>query len=53
MPSMAVARQGYKGFQKNTRVVITGLRNRILAGATAYLPRNTLLGIVKHLQSPK
>jgi short-subunit dehydrogenase len=53
MPSMAVARQGYKGFQKNTRVVITGLRNRILAGATAYLPRNTLLGIVKNLQSPK
>jgi short-subunit dehydrogenase len=53
MPSMAVAKQGYKGFQKNTRVVITGLRNRILAGATAYLPRNTLLGIVKNLQSPK
>ncbi|MGN6148659.1 MAG: SDR family NAD(P)-dependent oxidoreductase [Rhizomicrobium sp.] len=53
MPSMAVAKQGYRGFQKNTRVVITGLRNRILAGATAYLPRTTLLGIVKNLQSPK
>jgi short-subunit dehydrogenase len=53
MPSMAVAKQGYRGFQKNTRVVITGLRNRILAGATAYLPRKTLLGIVKNLQSPK
>ena len=53
MPSMAVAKLGYKGFQKNTRVVVTGLRNKILAGATAYLPRNTLLGIVKNLQSPK
>jgi short-subunit dehydrogenase len=53
MPSMAVAKQGYRGFQKNTRVVITGLRNRILASATAYLPRTTLLGIVKNLQSPK
>jgi short-subunit dehydrogenase len=53
MPSMTVAKQGYRGFQKNTRVVITGLRNRILAGATAYLPRATLLGIVKNLQSPK
>ena len=53
MPSMAVARQGYRGFQKNTRVVITGLRNKILANAVPYLPRTTLLGIVKNLQSPK
>ncbi|MGN6517326.1 MAG: SDR family NAD(P)-dependent oxidoreductase [Rhizomicrobium sp.] len=53
MSSMSVARLGYRGFQRNTRVVITGLRNKILAGATAYLPRNTLLGIVKNLQSPK
>jgi len=53
MPSMAVAKLGYRGFQKNTRVVITGLRNKILAGATPYLPRTTLLGIVKNLQSPK
>lgn len=52
MPSMAVAKLGYRGFQRNTRVVVTGLRNRILAGATAWMPRNTLLGIVKNLQSP-
>src|SRR5690242_13741255 len=52
MSSMAVAKLGYRGFQRNTRVVVTGLRNKILAGATAYLPRNTLLGIVKNLQSP-
>jgi len=52
MSSMSVAKLGYKGFQKNTRVVVTGLRNRILAAATAWMPRNTLLGIVKNLQSP-
>jgi hypothetical protein len=52
MSSMTVAKQGYRGFQKNNRVVITGLRNRILAGATGFLPRKTLLGIVKNLQSP-
>ena len=53
MSSMSVARQGYRGFQRNTRVVVTGLRNKILAGAVPYLPRTTLLGIVKNLQSPK
>lgn len=52
MPSMTVAKQGYRGFQKNTRVVITGARNRLLARAVPYLPRATLLGIVKNMQSP-
>jgi short-subunit dehydrogenase len=49
---MTVAKQGYRGFQKNTRVVITGARNRLLARAVPYLPRATLLGIVKNMQSP-
>jgi short-subunit dehydrogenase len=53
MPSMAVAKLGYRGFQRNTRVVITGLRNKIQARAVPYLPRETLLGIVKNIQSPK
>ncbi|HEY5337783.1 MAG TPA: SDR family oxidoreductase [Rhizomicrobium sp.] len=53
MPSMTVAKQGYRGFQRNTRVVITGARNRLLANMTPFLPRGTLLGIVKNLQSPK
>jgi len=52
MSSMAVAKQGYRGFQKNTRVVITGARNRFLARAVPYLPRKTLLGIVHNMQSP-
>ncbi|HUB85236.1 MAG TPA: SDR family NAD(P)-dependent oxidoreductase, partial [Rhizomicrobium sp.] len=52
MSSMSVAKLGYRGFQKNTRVVITGTRNKVLAGLTPFLPRSTLLGIVKGLQSP-
>ena len=52
MPSIAVAKLGYRGFQKNTRVVITGARNRLLARAVPYLPRKTLLGIVHNMQSP-
>ncbi len=40
----------FAAFRKNTRVVVTGLRNRILAGATAYLPRKTCRsGIVERI----
>jgi len=52
MTSASVAKQGYRGFQRNTRVVITGLRNRLLARAAPFLPRKTLLGIVHNMQSP-
>jgi uncharacterized protein len=52
MTSASVAKQGYRGFQRNTRVVITGLRNRLLARSAAFMPRKTLLGIVHNLQSP-
>ena len=52
MTSATVAKQGYRGFQRNTRVVITGLRNRFLARMTPFLPRTTLLGIVHNMQSP-
>jgi hypothetical protein len=52
MPSMAVAKQGYRGFQKNTRVVVTGFRNKLLAASGPFMPRKTLLGIVYNLQSP-
>ena len=52
MPSMAVAKQGYRGFRRNSRVVVTGLRNKLLAGLAPYLPRRRLLGIVYDMQSP-
>ncbi len=52
MPSMDVAREGYLGFQRNKRVVVTGTRNAVLATATRFLPRVVLLRLVRNLQSP-
>jgi short-subunit dehydrogenase len=52
MSSASVARMGYRAFQKNQRVMITGLRNRVLARLGAFLPRKTLLATVYNLQSP-
>jgi hypothetical protein len=52
MTSAAVAKQGYRGFASNRRVVVTGARNRFLASAVPFLPRKTLLGIVHNMQSP-
>lgn len=51
-PSMPVAREGYEGFKKNKPVVITGARNAFQAGLVKYLPRKTLLKIVRRVQSP-
>jgi hypothetical protein len=52
MPSMDVAREGYLGFQRNKRVVVTGARNAVLAAATRFLPRVLVLRLVRNLQSP-
>ncbi len=52
MASAPVAKMGYRGWQKNRRVVITGARNRLLATLAPFLPRRTLLGIVHNMQSP-
>lgn len=52
MTSAAVAKQGYRGFQRNRRVVVTGARNAMLASLAPFLPRKTLLGIVHNMQSP-
>ena len=51
-PSMPVAEAGYRGFLKNTPVVITGSRNRAMAELVRFVPRRTLLRIVKQIQSP-
>ena len=53
MGSMEVAAQGYAGFRNNQRVVITGASNAMTARLVPFLPRETLLGIVRGLQSPK
>jgi len=52
-PSMPVAEAGYRGFQRNQRVVITGARNRAMAELVRFLPRRTLLRVVKHIQGTR
>jgi short-subunit dehydrogenase len=52
MSSASVARMGYRAFQKNQRVMITGFRNRMLARLGPFLPRKTLLNTVYNIQSP-
>jgi short-subunit dehydrogenase len=52
MSSAAVAEEGYGGFQRNQRVVVTGGRNKMLANLAPLMPRRTLLSMVHNLQSP-
>ena len=52
MGSAPVARMGYRAFQKNQRVMITGFRNRMLARLGPFLPRKALLDTVYNIQSP-
>ncbi len=52
MPSMPVAQQGYDGFKRNQRVVVTGARNAFIAGSTKFIPRGSLLKMVRTMQSP-
>jgi short-subunit dehydrogenase len=52
MPSADVARMGYEAWQSNKRVEVTGLRNRVVASLIPFLPRTTVLGLVRNIQSP-
>jgi short-subunit dehydrogenase len=52
MGSAPVARAGYDAFKRNRRVVVTGAYNAFQAGLVKYLPRETLLRIVRNIQSP-
>ena len=52
MPSMPVAEQGYRGWQANRRVVVTGARNRVGAALAQTLPRSVVLRMVRYIQSP-
>ncbi len=49
-PSMPVAEAGYRGWRDDKRVVVTGARNKLLAGLVPFLPRRTLLRVVRHIQ---
>jgi short-subunit dehydrogenase len=52
MPSMPVAQEGYEGFLKNRRVVVTGSRNKMLVGAVKMLPKGQVLKTVRRMQEP-
>lgn len=51
--SLPVAERGYRGFQADERVVITGARNRAVAGLVRFLPRRAVLRMVRELQSER
>jgi short-subunit dehydrogenase len=51
MTSRAVARQGYRAFKRNQRVVINGVMNRSLARMVPFLPRRAVLNLVSYLQT--
>jgi short-subunit dehydrogenase len=52
MASAPVARAGYEAWKRNQRVVVTGARNAFQAGLVKYIPRATLLRMVRNIQSP-
>jgi short-subunit dehydrogenase len=52
MASMPVAQKAYDAFQRNRRLVIPGVLNKVLAGTSGFAPRGILLRVVRHLQSP-
>lgn len=49
--SEVVAKYGWAAMQKRKRVVVHGLKNRILVQLTRFIPRKTLSKIVKKIQS--
>ncbi len=53
VPSMPVAEAGYRAFQNDERVVVTGARNKLVAQLVPMLPRRTVLRMVRELQSPR
>lgn len=52
MASAPVARMGYAGFRRNTRVVITGTSNKATIAAARMLPRGQVLKIVRGMMAP-
>jgi short-subunit dehydrogenase len=50
MDAQTVARIGYRGLMQNQTVVISGLKNQILAQSVRFAPRNLVTTIVRNLQ---
>jgi hypothetical protein len=52
MSSVTVAEMGYRAWEENRPVIVTGMRNALVAGLVRFIPRRMLLEMVYRLQSP-
>jgi hypothetical protein len=52
-PSLPVAEAGYRAWRRNQCVVVTGVRNRVVARLARMAPRRLVLRTVRELQSPR
>jgi short-subunit dehydrogenase len=53
MSSMAVAKEGYRGMKSGRRVVVTGLKNKLLAQSVRVSPRRVVTAIVRRMQESR
>jgi len=53
MDSAAVAREGYKAMQRGRRVVVTGMKNKLLTQSVRVSPRRMVTLIVRKLQESR
>lgn len=51
MTSRSVARQAYRAFRRNKRVMINGVMNRSMARLVPFMPRRAVLNLVSYLQT--
>jgi short-subunit dehydrogenase len=52
MDAESVARAGYRGLMRNKRLIVPGVRNKLLAASTRLAPRRLLPFIVLQMQKP-
>jgi NAD(P)-dependent dehydrogenase (short-subunit alcohol dehydrogenase family) len=52
MDADVVARVAYRGLKRNKRIIIPGIRNKVMAAAVRFAPRRLLPYIVMQLQKP-
>src|SRR5690606_29372131 len=51
MGARAVAERGYRGLMRGDRIVVTGLKNRLLVQSTRLLPRRLATSITRRMQA--
>ncbi|MFZ4532900.1 MAG: hypothetical protein ACOYOJ_13945, partial [Alsobacter sp.] len=53
MPAATVAQDGVAALRRGDRVVVSGLKNRILAGLSPLMPRGLVLAAIARLQAKR